>query len=457
MNLGSKQLIFYFLLIHFLFTFQPILLGQENRIDQPCTSPSEQELLLLLQEIISETQQQGLQIGGIVKGAFTQQKQDDYILWLKEQTDKGTQPKRQIFKLVCHQATWKIACKGVLPSGVSLSENNFMDVTGDGLLELVYNFSYIDKQCVDGCAILSFQKDTIKTLYNKKEQNNCQNITWEHYKAPMDLPFIHYQLSFVDHPIEPYILEKRFIKQYNGGTSQEAVIQQASIDSSSIKLVYHQGTDQFIIPLNIACDASVVMDNNIDIRHPAVRLANQHINKNSTIHFQIEGVYSAHFSNKNHLDYFFYTNTFQKTIEGPIKRKAIKVVCDGTAWKVAGILYISDNFSKNSIQDVNGDGLHEILDEQIQSEENGCTKTYRILSFQKRVGQLLYSHTNHYTYCTNPFELFPKSNGEPIGLEYTVRFEDVNENGEKELIQSSSQGDIIFVYNKEQNRYIQLR
>lgn len=457
MNLDPKQFISYFLLMHFFFTFQIVLLSQESLINKPCTSPSEQELLLLLQEIISETQQQGLQIGGIVKGVFSQKKQTDYILWLKEQNNKETPPKRQLFKLICHQSKWKIACKAVLPSGVSLAKNNFVDVTGDGILELIYNFSYTGEQCTDGCAIVSFQKDSIETLYKKQEQNNCQSIDWTLYKAPMDLPFIRYQLSFVEDPTEPYILEKRFIKQYNGGTSQETVLELASIDSSSTRLVYHKSTNQFIVPMKVDCDASLPMDNNIDIKHPAVRLANQHINKNSKTNFRISGVYSAPFSDKSHLDYLLYTNTFQRTNDGPIRRKAIKVVCDGTAWKVAGILYVSANFSKNSIQDVNEDGLYEILDEQIQSEENGCTKTYRILSFQKRVGQLIYSHKNHYTFCTNLIGLRPKEDSEPIGLEYSVRFEDINEDGKKELIQSSSQGQVVFVYDQEQNRYVQLR
>jgi len=416
--------------------------------------PTEQELVLLLQEITSSTQHQGLQIGGIVAGVFTKKKQIDHILWLKEQTQKGAPAKRQIFKLVCQQSEWKIACKGVLPEGITLSENNFVDVTGDGILEFLYNFSYINQQCVDGCAILSFQKDSLEELYSKREQNNCQNIDWSLYKAPMDLPFIRYQLNFIDDPLEPHVSLKRFIKKYRSGDSQEAVIKQASLDSSTITFVYHRTSRQFIQPLEVACNALDFTDGKLDIRHPAVRLADQHINKNTKQHFDIKGVCRAHFSNENQVDYLFYTNTFQTNPGRPLKRKAIKISCDGTQWKVLGILYVAANFSIENIQDVNGDGIDEILYEQIQVEGNACTKTYRILSFKNKVGQLIYSHKNHYTFCNN-YALLPNQvGGEPLGLEYFIHFEDIDKDGRKELIRSSSQGKLIFIYDPLQDRYV---
>ncbi|MBL4649480.1 MAG: hypothetical protein JKY03_07080 [Aureispira sp.] len=414
--------------------------------------PSEQELGLLLQEITSFTQHQGLQIGGLVAGAFTKKEQTDYMLWLKEQAKKGAPAKRQIFKLVCRQSKWKIACKGILPAGLTLSEKNFVDVTGDGVLEFLYNFSYINEQCVNGCAILSFQKDSLEELYHKKEQHDCQQIDWNVY-AHSDLPFIRYQLSFIDAPLKSQVIVKRFLKKYHGGTSQETVIKQASIDSSSITLVYHRASRQFIQPLETPCNPLDFSDGKMDIRHPAVRLADQHINKNTNQYFNIEGVYRAHFSNKDQVDYLFYTNPFQNNPTRPLKRKAIKISCDGTKWKVIGILYVAPNFSADHIQDVNGDGIDEIIDDQIQLEENACTKNYRILSFKNRVGQLIYAHKNHYTSCDNNLTS-SQADGESLGLEYSIHFEDIDKDGIKELIQSSNQGKLIFVYDKLQGRYI---
>ena len=454
MNLRPKQFILSFFLINFLFAFHPILLSQDSSINKICMPPSEQELVLLLQEITSLSQRQGLQIGGMVTGAFTKKEQTDCVLWLKEQTKKGAAPKRQIFKLVRQQSKWKIAGKGMLPAGICLSENNFLDVTGDGVLEFLYNFSYIKEQCVDGCAILSFQKDELEALYSKKELNNCQNIDWSLYSTPSDLPFIRYQLNYIDDPLEPHIIIKRFLKKYHGGTSQEAVIKLASVDSASIALVYHRASRQFIQPLEVSCNALDFADGKIDIRHPAVRLADQHINKNAKKKFDIKGVYRAHFSDKNQVDYLFYTNTFQHNPAGPLKRKAIKISCDGAKWKVIGILYVAANFSADHIQDVNGDGMDEIIDEQVLLEKNACTKTYRILSFRNRVGQLIYSHKNHYTSCNNQQVLSGQSDGEPVGLEYFIHFEDLDKDGIKELIQVSNQGKQTFVYDSLQDRYV---
>lgn len=453
MNSRPNRFISYIYLINFLFAFHTILLSQDNSINRPCMPPSEQELVVLLQEITSLTQHQGLQIGGMVTGVFTKKEQTDCILWLKEQSQKGTPTKRQVFKLVCRASKWEIAGKGLLPAGLILSEKNFVDVTGDGILECLYNFSYINEHCVDGCAILSFQKDSFEELYHKKEQNNCQDVDWNLYAPQSDLPFIRYQLNFVDTLSEPHIILKRFIKKYRGGASQEAVLQQASVDSSSISLVYHRASRQFIQPLELACNPSDFANGKINIRHPAVRLADQHINKNATQYFDIEGVYRAHFSDKNQVDYLFYTNTFQNNSTGASKRKAIKISCDGTQWKVIGILYISANFSANNIQDVNGDGIDEIIDEQVQLQTNACTKNYRILSFRNRVGQLIYAHKNHYTSC-NHDDFSDQPNGEPIDLEYSIRFEDIDKDGIKELIQSSSQGEITFIYDMLQDRYI---
>ncbi|CAA6809367.1 MAG: Unknown protein [uncultured Aureispira sp.] len=416
--------------------------------------PSEQELVLLLQEITSLTQHQGLKIGGMVAGPFTKKTQTDYLLWLKEEVEKGAPAKRQVFKLSCRQSKWKIVGKGILPAGLTLSEKNFVDVTGDGILELLYNFSYIKEQCVDGCAISSFQKDSLDILYYKKEQNNCQNIDWNLYAPNSDLPFIYYQLNFIADPLEPRVVVKRFLKKYHGGTSQESVIKQASVDSSALLLVYHRASRQFIQPLDIACNALDFENGKIDIRHPAVRLADQHINKNPKQSFDIEGVYRAHFSNKDQVDYLFYTNTFQNSPTRPLKRKAIKISCDGTKWKVVGILYVAADFSADHIQDVNGDGMDEIIDEQVQFQENACTKTYRILSFKKRVGQLVYSHKNHYTSCDEAHILADQTDGETLGLDYSIHFEDIDNDGIKELIQSSNEGQRIFVYDKLQERYL---
>lgn len=454
MNLSPTQFIIYVHLINFLFAFNTVLLSQDSSINSSCMPPSEQELVLLLQEITSFTQHQGLHIGGMVAGAFTKKEQTDYILWLKEEAEKGAPAKRQVFKLVCHQSKWKIVGRGVLPAGLTLCKNNFVDVTGDGVLEFLYNFSYVKEECVDGCAILSFQKDSLEELYYKKEQNNCQNIDWSLYALHSDLPFIRYQLSFIDAPLKSHIILKRFLKKYHGGTSQEAVIKQASVDSSSITLVYHRASRRFISPLEVACNPLDFADGTMDIRHPAVRLADQHINKNAKQLFDIEGVYRAHFSNKNQVDYLFYTNTFQNNPTRPLKRKAIKISCDGTQWKVIGILYVAANFSAEHIQDVNGDGVDEIIDEQVQLQENACTKTYRILSFKNRVGQLIYAHKNHYTSCHNKFTLPNQADGEPLGLEYSIHFEDLDKDGIKELIQSSNEGKRPFVYDKLQDRYI---
>jgi hypothetical protein len=457
MNLRPQQFILSFFLINFLFAFQTKLLSQDSFINKSCTPPSEQELVLLLQEITSLTQHQGLQIGGMVAGVFTKKEQTDYILWLKEQTEKGAPTKRQVFKLVCQQSKWKIACKGVLPAGLTLSEKNFVDVTGDGISELLYNYSYINEQCVDGCAILSFQKDKLEELYSKEELNDCQSIDWTLYSPQSDLPFIRYQLDYIDDATEQSITLKRFLKKYNGGTSQEMVINLASVDSSSTTLVYHRTSRQFIEPLEVSCNTLDFVDGKIDIRHPAVRLADQHINKNAKSFFNIEGVHRAHFSNKEQVDYLFYTNTFKSNPVGPLKRKAIKISCDGTRWKVIGILYVASNFSEDHIQDVNGDGIDEIIDEQVVSDKNSCTKTYRILSFKNRAGQLIYSHKNNYTSCNND-QLHPdQTDGEPVGLEYLIHFEDVDKDGIKELIQSSSQGKFTFVYDKGQDRYVPQR
>lgn len=453
MKLRPIRFIFCLHLISFLFAFHTIALSQDNSINKACMPPSEQELVLLLQEITSSTQHQGLHIGGMVSGAFTTKEQMDCLIWLKEEATKGAPSKRQIFKLVCHQSKWEIAGKGVLPAGLVLSEKNFIDVTGDGVLECLYNFSYINEQCVDGCAILSFQNDSLETLYHKQEQNNCQHINWSLYTPNTNLPFIRYQLNFVKAASEPHILIKRFYKKYHGGKSKDVVIQKASVDSSSLRLVYHRSSRQFIEPLDLACNALDFSDGKMDIRHPAVRLADQHINKNATQYFDIEGVYRAHFSDKTQVDYLFYTNTFQNNPRGPIKRKAIKISCDGTRWKVVGILYIAADFSADNIQDVNGDGIDEIIDEQVQLETNACTKTYRILSFRNRVGQLIYAHKNHYISCDNN-QLSSQKNGEPTDLEYSIHFEDVDKDGIKELIQSSSQGELIFVYDAHQDRYL---
>jgi len=416
--------------------------------------PSEQELVLLLQKITSLTQHQGLQIGGLVAGSFTKKEQTDYILWLKEEAEKGAPEKRQVFKLICSQTQWKIVGSGLLPAGLTLSENNFADVTGDGILELLYNFSYIKKQSVDGCTILSFQKDSLEVLYHKEEQNNCQNIDWNLYPPHSDLPFIRYQLNFIDDPLEPHIIVKRFQKKYHGGTSQGAIIKQAGIDSSSFRLVYHRASRQFIQPLEVACNALDFANGKIDIRHPAVRLADQHINKNKKKSFEIEGVHRAHFSNKDQVDYLFYTNSFQNSPTRPIQRKAIKISCDGTKWSVIGILYVAANFSADNIQDVNGDGVDEIIDKQVQFQENACTKTYRILSFKNRVGQLIYTHKNQYTSCDKENPLADQTDGEPLGLDYSIHFEDINKDGIKELIQSSNEGKLTFFYDKIQDRYI---
>jgi len=454
MNSNPNRFIFYAHLINFLFAFHTILLSQDSSINSPCMPPSEQELVLLLQEITSLTQHQGLQIGGLVAGFFTKKEQTDYMLWLKEEAEKGTPANRQIFKLSCRQSKWKIVGRGVLPAGLTLSEKNFVDVTGDGVLELLYNFSYIREQCVDGCAILSFQKDTLEVLYHKKEQNNCQNIDWSLYAPQSDLPFIHYQLNFIDAPSAPHVIVKRFLKKYHGGTSQESVIKQASVDSSSLLLVYHRASRQFIQPLEVACNPLDFANGKMDIRHPAVRLADQHINKNAKQAFNIEGVHRAHFSNKDQVDYLFYTNTFQNSPTRPLKRKAIKISCDGTKWKVVGILYVAANFTAENIQDVNGDGVDEIIDEQVQFQENACTKTYRILSFKNRVGQLIYTHKNHYTSCDEVHILADQTDRETLGLDYSIHFEDIGKDGIKELIQSSSEGTLTFIYDKLQDRYI---
>lgn len=453
MNLRPNRFICCLHLINFFFAFHTVLLSQDNSINRSCMPPSEQELVLLLQEITSFTQHQGLQIGGMVTGAFTQKEQTDCILWLKEQTEKGSPSKRQIFKLVCRASKWEIVGKGLLPAGLILSEKNFVDVTGDGILECLYSFSYVNEHCVDGCSILSFQKDSLEELYHKKEENNCQQVDWSLYAPKSDLPFIRYQLSFIDATSEPHIVVKRFIKKYHGGTSQEAVLQQASVDSTTTTLVYHRASRQFIQPLELACNSLDFTDGKIDIRHPAVRLADQHINKNAAQYFNIEGVYRAHFSDKNQVDYLFYTNTFQHNPTGPSKRKAIKISCDGTQWKVIGILYITANFSAKNIQDVNGDGIDEIIDEHVHFKTNACTKSYRILSFRNRVGQLIYAHKNHYTSCNND-GFSNQNNGEPIDLEYSIHFEDIDKDGIKELIQSSSQGKLTFVYDMLQDRYI---
>jgi hypothetical protein len=453
MHLRPNSFIFYLHLIHFLFAFQTILLSQDSSINKACVSPSEQELVLLLQEITSFTQHQGLHIGGMVRGVFTKKEQIDCILWLKEQTVKGATAKRQIFKLVCNQSKWEIVGKGVLPPGLVLSENNFVDVTGDGILECLYNYSYVHEQCTDGCAILSFQKNNFEELYHKKEHNNCQNIDWSLYTPESNLPFIRYQLNFIDAPSKPHIIVKRFLKKYHGGSSQEAVIKQASIDSSSISLVYHRASRQFIQVLDVDCNALDFSDGKMDIRHPAVRLADQHINKNAKQAFDIEGVYRAHFSNKEQVDYLFYTNTFKNNSTGSVKRKAIKISCDGTQWKVIGILYVAANFDADKIQDINGDGIDEILDEQTLTNKNACTRTYRILSFKNRVGQLIYAHKNHYTSCDTD-QLSNPTNGEPIDLEYSIHFEDIDKDGIKELIQSSSQGKRTFVFDALQDRYV---
>lgn len=454
MNARPNSFLLTFLLINFLFAFHHKLLSQDRSINKACLPPSEQDLVSLLQEITSLTQDQGLQIGGMIAGAFTNKEQIDYVLWLKEQANNKAPAKRQIFKLACQESKWEIVCKGMLPAGLSLSKKNFVDVTGDAVLELLYNFSYVEQQCVDGCAIVSFQKDSLETLYHKKEYNNCQNIDWSHYKTPMDLPFVRYQLSLVSHPLEPHILEKRFFKKYHGGLNQEAVIQQAHIDSTATPLVYHRGSHQFIETLELDCDSLSFVNEQLDIRHPAVRLAEQHINKNTTQYFDIEGVYRAHFSNKNQIDYLFYTNPFQQNSTSSLKRKAIKISCDGIAWKVIGVLYVAANFSKENIQDVNGDGIDEILDEQIQSDGNAYTKNYRILSFRNRAGQLIYTHKNHYA-SSNSTALLPSSNNiEALDPQYTIRFEDLDNDGIKELIQSSSQGKFIFVYDTLQDRYI---
>ena len=91
MNLRPKQFILSFFLINVLFAFHNILLSQDSSINKTCMPPSEQELVLLLQEITSLSQRQGLQIGGMVTGAFTKKEQIDCVLWLKEQAKKVIQ------------------------------------------------------------------------------------------------------------------------------------------------------------------------------------------------------------------------------------------------------------------------------------------------------------------------------------------------------------------------------
>lgn len=450
MNFSPYQFIFFHFWIFTFWVSVAPLLAQNDVNIKSCSPLSEHTLNQLLQEITSSTQDQGLQIGGIIQGCFTQKDQLDYVLWLNEQA-----PERKIVKLSCQNGKWQIVCMGTLPKGTFLSKENFKDVTGDNILELLYHFSYSDEYCVDGCGILSFQTNQIEALYLQKEQHQCQNIDWKNYQQKAELPFITYRLYQQGKGKEKGVLQQRFVKYYHGGLEQKEIIEHAQLDSSSTFLVYDKRAKQFISLLNSSCNQDAFSDQMVDPRHPAVRMASQQLNRHPAATFWIEGVHRASFSNKAQIDYLFYSNTFEDNNSNILKRKAVKITCDGDNWVVTGIIYIGADFSAKNIQDVNGDGIHEIIDEQVQAEENGCTKTYRILSFAQRVGQLLYSHKNTYAFC-GQYSIAPneRQDGNPIGVEYQVHFQDLNNDGLKELLQESANGQVVFVYDTNQKQYI---
>ncbi|BDS14271.1 hypothetical protein [Aureispira anguillae] len=440
-------------LVFILLIFQATSFAQTRS----CPPPSELELNQLLQQITSQTQNQGLQIGGIVKGSFTKTNQIDYVFWLKEPVQKTAHYKRKIVKIVCQDSNWEIATVGTLPIGAVLSKNSFADVTGDGILECLYSFSYTNKYCVDGCAIISLQNHQIQQLYQQKEKHNCQDIDWMGFQPQTELPFISYTLSSHEQNNEKGILLKRFTKNYQTGKGAQEILEQADLDSTAAFLIYDRKTRTFVSPIKEACHSQAFADGILTPGHPAIRTVEQYLNKKPNQNFQVEGVCSAHFSTPYQVDYLFYSNSFMAPNNSP-KRKAIKIRCDGDQWVIAGILYVGINFSKANIQDVNGDGIDEIIDEVTQLEKEGCTQTYRILSFAERVGQLVYSHKNNYASCdhqTTPLSYSPQ--GPPTGTEYTIRFKDLDQDGTNELIQSSAEKQTIFVYDSKQKCYIKQR
>lgn len=427
-----------------------LLFAQNDSTNHPCPPPSEHQLNLLLQQVISTTQHEDLQIGGLIEGPFTHKDQIDYVLWFQEQPENSPSGERKIAKLTCQNAQWSIPQMNALPPGVQLSKENFQDVTGDGIWECLYSFSYhTPAHCVDGCAVLSLEGESFYNLYRQEEKHPCQDIDWFAYQPQSELPFISYQLQPHKQGGEAGLEVKRWTKKYQKGNESQEVLNTAILDSSSTFLIYDRYNKRFVAPIEPLCHHQAFKDGQIDGRHPAVRLANKHLKRNNKQDFYVESVYRAHFSDKEQPDYLFCSNIFMHPVEKIPKRKAIKISCAGNIWKVKGLVYVNPNFSEKDIQDVNGDGIDEIIDQSTQIKKQHRVQIYRILSFIERVGQLVYMHKNHL-----PLETKQAQN---MDWEYSIQFKDLDKDGQKELIQKSSKGKQIFVYDPIQKCYIKQR
>jgi hypothetical protein len=432
------------------------VLAQKNHPNNNCTEPSEGLLQRFLRQIKSENKHHRLKIGGIVKGAFTTKDQVDYVFWLNEQKIKGTGNKRQIIKLVCKDNDWEIGSVGWLPAGIIISKDNFIDVTGDQVLEFWCNYSYMATNCVDGCAVFSLQGKTLQEIHYKKEERSCQNIDFSNYGLDTELPFVSYLLQFKDlnHDGKTWLVEQRLVKKYNGGTYNNEVLELAKVDTITTLLEHDEASNTFQKPIVVPCNSQALAhDNLLNARHPAIRLITKRLNKNKPNQFHIESVYKATLSQKDQVEFLFCSNKFTNIKDNLEKRKIVKVVCDGEDWKIVGIMYVNASFSEANIKDVDGDGIDEIINKSKIIGDSSCTRSYRILSFKGVMGKVIYSHQNTYTSC-NIYDVSANStvDGEIIGIEYTIAFEDVDNDGQIEIVRTSSSKEITKLKYSEQNQ-----
>ena len=416
----------------------------QDSLKSNCPPPSERDLQQILRQVKGAAKYYRVKVAGMIAGTFTNTQQQDYILWLNEQTTIANQIKRPLIKLTCMDNHWTITGSGFLPEGVTIDPENAVDVTGDGVLELVYTYSYIQNNCVDGFTILSLMSSEFKTLYQTISERPYKGIDWTNYPLNAPLPFVQY--SFQHHAQQVDKLDIcRFTKTYQGGQTREEVLEHAEIDSTVTSIEYDPFNEHFYQPVHIPCNAQGSISAPIGSRHPAIQKALRYLNPQPPFQFHIEGIYPCVLSTKEQQDFLLYSNPFHPTPNRPLKRKAIKITCNGDDWIIGGLLYVSNNFSDQNIMDVNGDGIDEIVDEATIRRDSLLIKEYRLLSFKGKTGKLLYSHRNKYTAQTQAI---------PSEQHYSIHFEDTNQNGQQEIVQTSSQGKIILYYDATTERYL---
>lgn len=435
---------------NFLFSLCFVLFsGTIPAMAQGCTTPTEQVLNKILRQINLSNKHQRLHIAGMVAGKFSNKEQLDYVCWLKEQESLPKQQQRQLIKLSCIESEWTITATGFIPAGVVIADSNFIDVTGDSITELIYQYSYMGNDCVDGCAILSLQGNEFRELYHNREAHTCQNIDWHGFPSDSLLPFVAYSLQYLaqNRTSPAQLIEYRMTKKHIGGITQQEILEHAQVDTSSIILKYDRFNQRFVQPIDLPCNNEVLPNMPIGYPHPAIEKAIEHLNRKGQ-QFHIEGIYHTALTHPNQTDYLVYSNAFTLGKNNIKKRKVVKIVCADKDWKVAGLMYVNGNFSDRHIQDVNGDGVDEIIDESTTTADSFCVQHYKILSFKGKIGKLLYAHRNTYQQCQN------NATTTPIGATYDTSFQDIDNDGIKEIIQTSNTGTITFKYNAHEERYL---